>query len=271
MIDSHTHVWTDDKVAYPRLQSSRDYSPLRFTPEDFFRHASPAGVRRVVLIQMSFYGFDNSYMLDVMRARPGVFAGVARVDSSSAAPDVAMKALKTQGVRGFRIVSSDSTGSWLDDPGMNAMWECGRDESLLMCPIINPPALPMVERMCDRHPDSRVVIDHLGRVGITGQIEEQDVRALCAMARHRNVFVKVSAFYGLGRKQAPYHDLIPMVRRTFDAFGPERLMWGSDCPFQVQSGHSYKDSIDLVQGLPFATGSDKRRLLEGTAESLFFA
>ena len=81
-IDAHVHVWTPDTVRYPLAAGyGKDrMRPPSFTPEQFFAHARPCGVGRVVLIQMSFYGNDNAYMLDAMARHPAVFSGVARVD-----------------------------------------------------------------------------------------------------------------------------------------------------------------------------------------------
>ena len=78
-------------------------------------------------------------------------------------------------------------------------------------------------------------------------MREEDLAALCRLARHRNTFVKVSAFYALGQKKPPYTDLGPLIRRLLDAFGRERLMWATDCPYQVQGEHTYSDSIELVR------------------------
>ena len=91
------------------------------------------------------------------------------------------------------------------------------------------------------------------------------------MARHKNVYVKVSAFYALGKKKPPYHDLGPMIRHVYDAFGAQRLMWATDCPFQVQDNHTYKGSIDLIKnGLDFLSNDDRQWLLRKTAETVFF-
>ena len=112
----------------------------------------------------------------------------------------------------------------------------------------------------------------LARIGADGEIRDADVRLLCGLARHRNVNVKVSAFYALGRKAAPYTDLAPLIRRVFEDFGPRRLMWASDCPFQVQDGHTYAASLALVrEKLPFLSDEDREWLLEKTAHSIFFA
>jgi predicted TIM-barrel fold metal-dependent hydrolase len=117
-----------------------------------------------------------------------------------------------------------------------------------------------------------VVIDHFGRVGATGEIREAEVAQLCHLARHKHTFVKVSAFYALGKKKAPYTDLGPMIRRLLEAFGRERLMWATDCPYQVQGEHTYRDSIELVRSrLDFLTADDRAWLLSKTAERVLFS
>src|SRR6185503_6855427 len=122
------------------------------------------------------------------------------------------------------------------------------------------------------YPDTPVVIDHLARIGADGQIRDADVRLLCGLSKHKNVKVKVSAFYALGRKQEPYKDLAPLIRRVFEDYGPRRLMWASDCPFQVEKGHRYEPSIALIRdGLPFLSQEDREWMLGRTAASVFFS
>jgi predicted TIM-barrel fold metal-dependent hydrolase len=272
-IDAHVHVWTPDVEKYPLAPgfSREQMKPPGFTPEELLAHARPCGVNRIVLIQMSFYGFDNRYMLDTMRRFPGVFSGVAVIDEN-ASPAEKMRELKKQGVRGFRIRPGDrSVDTWLDGPGMAAMWKCGVEEGLAMCHLVNPDSLPAIDRMCLKYPETPVVIDHFARIGADGTIREADVDALCKLARHKRTHVKISAFYALGKKQAPYLDLVPMIRRLVEAYTPQRLMWATDCPYQVQEGHTYTASIELVRDrLDFLSDVDRRWLLEKTAEKVFF-
>jgi hypothetical protein len=108
-------------------------------------------------------------------------------------------------------------------------------------------------------------------VVVGGTIPESDVQKLCSLALHKNVHLKVSAFYALGQKRAPYLDLVPVIRRLTESYGPERLMWASDAPFQVQDGHQYQSSIALVRDqLPFLSDSDREWLLGKTAGTIFF-
>ena len=272
-IDAHSHIWTPDTEKY-RLAAGffrANMDPPSFTVEELQTNLKQIDVNRVVLIQMSFYGFDNSYMLDAIRDNPGMFSGVAVIDQDALRPDLTMIELKNQGVRGFRIYPKNKPSkNWLDGEAMHTMFDTGTKERLQMCCLINPDALPALDRMCRDFPETPVVIDHICRIGVSGKVMESDVKALCDMARHKNVTVKISAFYALGRKTPPYHDLAPLIKRVYEAYGAERLMWASDAPFQVVGGHTYKASIDLIHGLEFLSANDKEHVLTKTSERVFF-
>ncbi|MCX6856979.1 MAG: amidohydrolase family protein [Verrucomicrobia bacterium] len=273
-IDAHVHVWSPDTKSFPLAAGSTkaEMQPPTFTPEELFAHSKPVGVDRIVLIQMSFYGTDNSYMLHAMEKHPGVFGGVAIVDEAQ--PDVVatMKALAVRGVRGFRIYASKAKAeAWSTSDGMKAMWSYAADADLAMCLLADPEALPAVLRMCKEYPKTKVVVDHFARIGVKGAMPEADIENLCHLADFKHTYVKTSAFYALGSKKPPHADLGPMIRRMRDAYGAQRLMWGSDCPYQVEAGHTYADSIALVRDhLDFLTTEDKECMLRKTAENLFF-
>ena len=273
-IDAHSHIWTPDTKAYPLGPGYRRFSmkPPSFTVAELQANMKQVGVNRVVLIQMSFYGFDNSYMLDSIRKHPKTFSGVAVIDQDKPRVDLEMRKMKGQGVRGFRIYpKNQKIQQWLDDPAMHAMWKTGADEDLAMCCLIDADALPAIDRMCRRYPKTTVVIDHFSRIGESGEIKPAEVKALTDLARHKNVYVKISAYYALGKKKPPYHDLAPMIRQMLDAYGRKRLMWASDAPFQVVDGHTYKDSIVLIKsGLDYLDDDDRNWLLRKTAERVFF-
>jgi predicted TIM-barrel fold metal-dependent hydrolase len=275
-IDAHVHVWTPDTAHYPLAPGFKkeDMKPPSFTPDDLFKHTKPAGVDRISLIQMSFYGFDNSYMLDMIKLHEGTFAGTAVIDPHAKEPERLMGELTKKGVRAFRIhpqLSKQPAEKWLRPEGYAKMFAAGaRNNQALSC-LIGPDGLPELDRMCSDHGDTPVIIDHLARIDADGTVRDKDVDALCAMAKHKKVLLKVGAFYALGKKKPPYSDLAPLIQKTVKAFGPDRCMWESDCPFQVQGEHTYQASIDLVRkGLDFLGADDKEWLLRKTAEKFFF-
>lgn len=274
-IDAHSHVWSPDTEKWPLAnnQTKADLAPPSFTPEELFKLAEPEGVGRVVLIQHhTYHGWDNRYLVDCVKRFPGRLVAVGMIDDTAAGPDAKMRELLPLGVRGIRITPRIRGSAWLEGPGMEAMWKCGAETGQAMCCLIDARDLPAVDAMCAKHPATPVVIDHFARIGADGTIRDADLKALAALARHKKVTVKISAYYALGKKQAPYEDLIPMIRRVLDAYGVERCMWASDCPYQVQGGHNYRDSIALIRDrIAGLSDGDRQWLLRKTAEQVYFA
>lgn len=283
LVDAHVHVWTPDTAKYPLASgfTQADLQPPSFTAEELLALCRPEGVSRVVLIQMSFYGFDNAYMLDCMRRHAPAFSGVAIVDHEAPGVADSMRTLKAEGVRGFRLYAdAKKAAAWRDSAGMKAMWTAGADSNLAMCLLADPDALRPIASMIERFPRTPVVIDHFARIGMKGGLDTPDARrdleALLALAEHPQVHVKVSAYYALGAKKPPYDDLAPMIRRLRDAYGAGRLMWATDCPYQVQPGpggeaHTYAASLGLVRDrLDFLSRGERLDILRNTARRLFF-
>ncbi|MBU6277249.1 MAG: amidohydrolase family protein [Planctomycetes bacterium] len=273
-VDAHVHVWTPDTARYPLATgfTTADMQPPSFTADELFAACRPHGVDRVVLIQMSFYGFDNSYMLDCIAAHPRALAGVAIIDHSRPDVGATLRDLRARGVRGYRLYADRAKAEgWRDAPGMDRLWAAAADEPVAMCLLADPDALPAIRRQIERFPRTPVVIDHFARIGMRGAVAEADVANLLALAAFPTVHVKVSAFYALGAKRPPYDDLALLVRRLRDAYGAERLMWATDCPYQLADGQGYGPSVALVRDrLDFLSAAERAAMLGGTAARLFF-
>jgi predicted TIM-barrel fold metal-dependent hydrolase len=273
-IDAHSHVWSPDTDRWPLAagQTRDDLKPRSFTPEELFALAEPERVGRVVLIQHTVYhGFNNSYLLDCWKQYPGRFSIVGMIDDRLPDAGKKLRELLPAGVRGLRITPRIRGESWLEGPGMNDLWKTASETGQNMCCLIDVKELPRVDAMCQRHPGTPVVIDHFARVGVNGEIRDTDVASLCSLAKNKRVTVKLSAYYALGKKQPPYDDLLPLIRRVLDAFGVERCMWASDSPYQVQPPNTYAASIALIRDLlDGISAGDRECLLQKTAERVFF-
>lgn len=274
-IDAHSHIWTPDVAKYPLYgkQTRADLKPGSFTAEELLELAGKNGVGRVVLIQHKpYHGLDNSYITDSIGKFPGRFSGVACIEADQAHPETDMDRLFKLGMRGFRIRPGEGGKDlWKDSSGMCAMWAHAAKQGSAMCPLIGPEDLPQVETMCHKSPDTRVVIDHFARIGMAGPIDEAELKALADLAKHKHVHVKISAYYALGAKQPPHTELIPMIQRLIAAYGVERLMWGSDSPYQIVEPNTYADSVKLItEHCDFLSSNDRDQLLRGTAEKVFF-
>jgi predicted TIM-barrel fold metal-dependent hydrolase len=272
-IDAHSHIWGRDVEKFPLTtgKTVADLDPPSFTAEELLATCEPLGVQQVVLIQHSVYHlFDNQYLVHEANRMPERFRVVGMLDDTQPDTDKKMKELADQHVTGFRITPFIfGRDKWLTSDGMKAMWQTGAETGQNMCCLLNPEDLSPVSRMCQQHPETPVVIDHFARIGADGLIRDHQIADLCDLARHAHVTVKLSAYYALGKKAAPYTDLIPMIRRVLDAFGPERCMWASDAPYQVVQGHTYEASLALIRDAEFLSAGDKEWLLRKTAARVF--
>ena len=315
-VDAHSHIWTTDTERYPWAAGvtaeDGSFTTPSWTAEELLTAGAEVGVRRAVLISHGgIYSFDNSYMcaalpppclphtlmrvpagrLDAAAAHPEQLRVVGAIDVEHLPPtEVAaqMRELLPRRVTGFRLERLGDKGdpSWLQSEGAVEMWRTAAETKQAVCLMMHPPDLPHVSDMCERFPDTVVVIDHMSsigenkRFGGTGIIEPEDTAALVALARHPNVYVKVSAFYALGTGEAPYLELLPLIRALIAAFGCERLMWATDSPYQsfppgIREGEvgpgSYAASLALVKdALDGLSERERDWLLRRTAEKVYF-
>ena len=274
-IDAHSHIWTRDVAKYPLTgkQTVDDLKPGSFTAEELLELAGKNGVGRVVLIQhRPYHGYDNSYVTDSIAKFPGRFSGVACMEADQAHPETEMDRLFQLGIRGFRIRQGEGGKElWKDSTGMCAMWAHAAKQGSSICPLITPENLGQVHDMCTKSPDTRVVIDHFARVGITGTIDPAQLKALTDLSKHKQIHVKISAYYALGAKKPPHTELLPMIHQLIEAYGTERLMWGSDSPYQIVEPNTYADSLQLLTTYcRLLTPAQRTQLLSGTAEKVFF-
>ena len=282
VFDAHVHVWTQSDK-YPLAPGFRplDLWFPSFTPEDLFEHVRPAGVSRVNLVQMTWYGLDHSYIADIIAKEPGRFVGTGIVpavtDVAGPSPDQTMIALAKRGIVAFRVRGRSTRPplgdgpQWLDHHGYEKMFAAAAAYRLALSFLMSPADLPEVDRMCTRFPDAPVIIDHLCLIGGKGAFPAEDVEALCRMARHKSVMLKVGAFYALGAKKPPYLDLLPFIQRVVTAFGPERCMWESDSPLQTKPPQSYQAAVALIRDhARFLSQADREQVLYKTADQFFF-
>lgn len=268
-IDAHSHIWTRDIEKYPLAKGKTlaDMKPASFTADELLAVAKKHDVGKVVLIQHHpLHGWDNSYIIDSVKKYPKNFRAVGMINYALPKPGEKMKAMLKRGVTGFRVTPKQLGDEWLGE-GLPEMHKTAAETGQNICYLINPEQILAVGEMCKRFPDTPVVIDHFARVGISGEINKEDAARLLMLSRYKNLKIKVSAYYALGKKTPPYADMAPLLLTLLESYGPERLMWASDSPYEK----NYTASIELVRsGIPELSAGDKEWLLTKTAEKTFF-
>jgi L-fuconolactonase len=129
-----------------------------------------------------------------------------------------------------------------------------------------PGRFDLLERIARRFPALPLVVDHLGlfEMGmLSADYGDTFARldGLLALAGHDQVAVKLTALPLLSREPHPHRDVWPHVHRVIEAFGPRRLMWGSD---HTVFEHDYAENLDVIRATTELGDDDKRQILGET-------
>jgi predicted TIM-barrel fold metal-dependent hydrolase len=267
IIDPHVHVWKHD-ARYPWAKETKSPPEKDATPEMLLALMRANGVRRTVIIQVIHYRWDNSYAADVLRQYPQYFRGVARVNPENpAAPDDLSRLVEEQGFQGVRVSpAQDATGDWIRGALMPPLWKRCQDLKASMNILTGTSRLPDVAVLVEKFPDLTVVIDHMADCPAD---RPDELKKLVALARYPQVFVKVSHTWSVSKLPYPYPDAQQQVKRLYDAFGPQRLMWGTDWPL-VEAHCGYAKALAMVRDeMKFLNDEDKSWMLSRTVERVW--
>src|SRR6266478_5200421 len=266
IIDPHVHVWKHDPQ-FPWAKETTHPPDGDATPEMLLALMKQHGVERTVLIQFIGYRWDNSFVADVLKRYPKYFRGVCRVDPLDAASPDHLARLVEQGFRGVRLSSAgDASGDWIRGPLMPPLWErCARLKvpMTILAPVTR---MPDVATLADRFPDLTIVIDHMADCPID---HPQQLDLLLKLERYPKLFVKISHTWSISKQPYPYVDAQQFVKRLYDKFGPQRLMWATDWPI-VERAASYTKALTVVRDeMKFLNAEDKRWILSKTIERVW--
>jgi predicted TIM-barrel fold metal-dependent hydrolase len=269
VIDPHVHVWKNDP-RYPWPKEVKDPPKEDALPGTLLRLMKNNGVEKTVLVHVIHYRWDCRYTGDVLKAHRDRFMGVCRVNpqADSAADDLS-RWVRDYGFRGVRLSpAAGPAGDWINDrPRMDRILGRAAELKVPLCVLCGAGRLPDVARALDRHRDALdVCIDHMADCPIDRPAEQ---KKLLALARSPRVFVKISHLWSLSRQKYPYRDTHDQVKRVYDAFGPKRLMWGTDWPL-VEKYCGYARALALYRDeISFFTANDRRWILGDTALRLW--
>lgn len=262
-IDTHAHVFTRGLA----MQSARRYTPDYDAPlADYLALLDSHGLSHGVLVQPSFLGTDNRYLLDALAQGQGRLRGVAVLAPDM--PQAGLDAMHRAGVRGMRLNLFGLPTPGLGQPSWQAL--LAKVNQLDWHVEVHTPALRLQEALAPLlAAGCRVVVDHFGRPDPALGVRDPGFRYLLDQAASGRVWVKLSAPYRIW----PAPDRAPQGRQAtlqlLDACTPARLLWGSDWPHTENRHHA--DYPQAHQWLHDWVEDDatRRIILAGTPSALF--
>ncbi|MFD3924869.1 amidohydrolase family protein [Streptomyces sp. NPDC058614] len=275
-IDAHHHVWDlsvrdQDWITGPELQSLR----RNFTVADLEPEARAAGVDRTILVQTITVAAETPEFL-ALAAESELIGGVVGWTDLTA-PEVADELARLRELPGGRYlkgirhqVQGEPDPEWLLRPDVRRGLAAVAEAGLVYDLIVQPHQLPSSVKAAADLPELTFVLDHLGKPPIAaGDLEPwaSGVRALAALP---NTVCKLSGMAteaDLGKWTVD--DLRPYADTVLEAFGPGRLMFGSDWPVCTLAA-SYGQVAESARELTASLGDDERdQVFEGTAARVY--
>jgi L-fuconolactonase len=231
LVDSHCHA----SLAW--------YAPV----ESLLHEMDSSGVERAILIQI-VREYDNTYQQECVRRYPDRFASVVHLNATSSEASQQLERLAADGAVGVRLgADARSPG---DDP--LAIWRTADRLGMTISLYRSGTDPALVEELATALPTLRIVLEHATARAATPA--EQAFRPrVAALSRFQNIFVKIT---GLGefaqralpvRYPFPFEEPIPSnLDAAYTAFGPARMMWGSDYP-PVAGREGYANALRLCR------------------------
>lgn len=263
IIDAQVHVWPPESPErrYVKEDASKPHRPIPLTYDRLLSEMNSAGVDRAILVPPSWEGYRNDYALEAAQKHPKQFAVMGKVPLDDPASRSKLpKWLEQPGMLGFRISFRHSgTHSFLDDGTADWFWrDCERYDIPVM--IFAPFAVKKIGEIAARYPGLRVIVDHMGlNVQWKGKDLGPGIDVVLGFARMPNVAVKASCLPCYVDEPYPYPTLHPQIRRVVEAFGPQRVFWGTDLS---QQPCSYRQTRTLfTEELDFLSPEQKEWIM----------
>ena len=228
IVDAQIHIWGTGLPSNPS-----HWQVTSFTAEQAIALMDEAGVDAAVIHPPSWDRGSTNMALAAVQDYPGRFAimGAIPLDDPNASAQIA--GWRNQpGMLGLRYTFySNPARQWLEDGTLDWLWAAAEEANVPIAALASE-SLGTLAKIAERHPNLRLTIDHLGGKG--GLTTLKDAAAmthmpeLLALASYPNVAVKATGAPGYSSEAYPFPKMHAYLKQIFDAFGPDRMFWGTD-------------------------------------------
>lgn len=275
VIDAHHHLWDRSRAKYAFITPDLPELDREIEWDELAPILANCGVDQTVLVQSDDSDADNEYLLEQADLHPQIVAVVGWVpihDAAAAAKrlDVLQQHPKFLGVRASVHFNPDADWILSDEvaAGLDVLAERGIPFDYTS---VRRRHLELVPELMERHPNLKVVIDHISKPPVRREEREPWWTNLRRAAEHPNVFAKLSGIFPAQKDMTVWEvdDLRPFVDHAVDSFGTSRLMWGSDWPIVNLAG-GYERMFEALDSIFKGWDAADRDAVLGTTAARFY-
>jgi predicted TIM-barrel fold metal-dependent hydrolase len=256
IVDAQVHIWANGPPTSPphRHVSS-------FSADELLAEMDAAGVDAALLHPPGWDPDGNQVAVEAASRYPDRLAILGHFPLDQPESRALIDGWKDRpGMLGLRFaLLRPHQRAWWTDGTMDWLWPAA-ERAQVPIALLAGEFLPVVARVAERHPGLKLAIDHLGRTGRTQDAPAfANLADLLALARFPNVAVKATGAPSYSSEPYPYRNIHTYLRQIYDAFGPERMFWGTDI---TRMPCSWRQCITLfTDELPWLNEHDKQLIM----------
>ena len=261
-IDAHHHFWRYTPAEYGWIDDAMASIRRDFLPPDLAPEIAAAGIDAVVSVQARQSLEETEWLLSLAESHPWIAGVIGWVPLADARVSRDLEHLvRHTKLRGVRHILQAEPAEYMDRPGFNAGLAQLLPLGLAYDILIVHHQLPAAIRLVDRHPNQLFVLDHIAKPPIRAGQTQPWARDLAEIARRPNVVCKLSGVVTEADYTTwTYDSILPYLETTLAAFGPDRLMFGSDWPV-CRVATPYADWVRTVERFAAPLSAAERQSL----------
>lgn len=258
IVDSQIHIWQNGLPPNPYHRQITAYSQ-----DDALLEMDEAGVDAAVICPPAprWDPQANELAVEAARQHPNRFAILGNFPLDRPENRALVDGWKRRpGMLGLRFVFlQPHQRTWLTDGTIDWLWPAAERAGLPIA-LLAHHFLPVVGQVAERHPGLRLIVDHMGLPdGVKDAAAFASLPKLLALAKYPNVAVKASGAPSYSSAPYPYLNIHKYLEQIYDAFGPERMFWGTDI---TRMPCSWRQCVTLFkEELPWLTAHDKELIM----------
>jgi predicted TIM-barrel fold metal-dependent hydrolase len=259
IVDAQIHVWGS---GLPSNLAHRQVTA--FTTEEAVGLMDEGGVDAAVIHPPRWDPGSTEMAFAAVRDYPGRFAIMGAFPLDQPENRSLLASWRSQpGMLGLRYgFLQEPMRGWLEDGTLDWLWEAAERADVPIA-MLATDSLAAIGRIAERHPGLRLTIDHLGGRGGTTTLKDAaamtHMPALLALAKHPNVAVKATGAPGYSSEAYPFPTMQTFVRQIYDAFGPQRVFWGTDI---TKMPCSWRQCVTMfTEEMPWLSEPDKELIM----------
>ncbi len=284
IVEPHVHLFSADLQKFPKHKNGPALKPAPL--EDYVPWAKRHDIRYAVHVSAEPYQDDTRYLEYTLRNAPkGFLKGIVLLDTIRPETPARFRKLSVaypNQLLGLRIHCVRNPGERpttggairnrdLFDANARKVWETIGDMHLWVQAHIMPWFARDIAKLATEYENAHVIVDHFGHAGVNGKEsygykEASEFSQITDLAKVPSIILKVSGLQYSSREPFPHRDLGSLARQAYDAFGPDRLVWGS----LGTTDESFNTAQKLwEEHFSFVSASDARKIRFENARRLF--